>query len=104
MLASSLLMFFYKIDGKTKVQMREELAARRAAEHAEISSENETTESAECTDCCKTCENVCDNKCNESCDECGKTLDEITAENLERELEEVSDDGKVTDDGNGEKE
>ena len=104
MLASSLLMFFYKIDGKTKVQMREELAARRAAEHAEISSENETTESAECTDCCKTCENVCDNKCDESCDECGKTLDEITAENLERELEEVSDDGKVTDDGKGEKE
>jgi len=99
MLASSLLMFFYKIDGKTKVQMREELAARRAAEHAETSSENdETSENAECTDCCKTCENVCDNKCDESCDECGKTLDEITAENLERELEEVSDDG------NGEKE
>ena len=94
MLASSLLMFFYKIDGKTKAQMREELAARRAAEYAEISSENETTESTECTDCCKTCENVCDNKCDESCDECGKTLDEITAENLERELEEVSDDGK----------
>lgn len=99
MLASSLLMFFYKIDGKTKVQMREELAARRAAEHSETSSENdETSENAECTDCCKTCENVCDNKCDESCDECGKTLDEITAENLERELEEVSDDG------NGEKE
>lgn len=99
MLASSLLMFFYKIDGKTKVQMREELAARRAAEHPETSSENdETSENAECTDCCKTCENVCDNKCDESCDECGKTLDEITAENLERELEEVSDDG------NGEKE
>ncbi len=35
MLASSLIMFFYKIDEKTKVQMREELAVRHAAERGE---------------------------------------------------------------------
>jgi len=34
MLASSLLMFFYKIDGPTKKLMREELAKRHAAENA----------------------------------------------------------------------
>lgn len=35
MLASSIVMFFYKIDEKTKKQMREELAARHAAENGE---------------------------------------------------------------------
>jgi len=35
MLASSIVMFFYKIDGKTKKLMREELAARHAAEGAD---------------------------------------------------------------------
>ncbi|MDE6061077.1 MAG: MFS transporter [Clostridia bacterium] len=35
MLASSIVMFFYKIDAKTKKIMREELAARHAAENGE---------------------------------------------------------------------
>lgn len=35
MLASSIVMFFYKIDEKTKKQMREELAQRHAAQNAE---------------------------------------------------------------------
>ncbi len=37
MLASSLVMFFYKIDAKTKKLMREELALRRAAQGGETS-------------------------------------------------------------------
>jgi len=43
MLASSIVMFFYKIDEKTKKQMREELAARHAAESgdAELAEETE---------------------------------------------------------------
>ena len=62
MLASSLVMFFYKIDEKTKKQMREELALRRgeateetvaenavdalseASEDFEVSEENDKTE------------------------------------------------------------
>ena len=35
MLASSVVMFFYKIDAKTKKLMREELALRRAAENGD---------------------------------------------------------------------
>lgn len=41
MLASSLLMFFYKIDEKTKKQMREELAERRAADEAAQNIDND---------------------------------------------------------------
>ena len=41
MLASSLLMFFYKIDEKTKKQMREELAERRAAQEAADNIDND---------------------------------------------------------------
>jgi len=43
MLASSLLMFFYKIDEKTKKQMREELAIR----HGEVTSETNAEDSTE---------------------------------------------------------
>lgn len=39
MLASSIVMFFYKIDEKTKKVMRDELAARRAAEGGESADE-----------------------------------------------------------------
>ena len=41
MLASSLLMFFYKIDEKTKKQMREELAERRAVDEAAQNIDND---------------------------------------------------------------
>ncbi len=41
MLASSIPMFFYKIDEKTKKQMREELAERRAAEEASRNIDND---------------------------------------------------------------
>ena len=41
MLASSLLMFFYKIDEKTKKQMREELAERRAQQNAADNIDND---------------------------------------------------------------
>lgn len=41
MLASSIPMFFYKIDEKTKKQMREELAERRAAEEAAQNIDND---------------------------------------------------------------
>ena len=41
MLASSIPMFFYKIDEKTKKQMREELAARRATEEAALNIDND---------------------------------------------------------------
>lgn len=52
MLASSLLMFFYKIDEKTKTQMREELAVRRAEnEAAQIVEE-------ECDGNCSECEKI----------------------------------------------
>ncbi len=58
MLASSIVMFFYKIDEKTKKQMREELALRHASENAleqepedeaivEESAENEANEAIE---------------------------------------------------------
>jgi Na+/melibiose symporter-like transporter len=40
MLASSLVMFFYKIDEKTKKQMREELALRRGEAREETVAEN----------------------------------------------------------------
>lgn len=45
MLASSIVMFFYKIDEKTKKQMREELALRHASENAD--SENVSDENNE---------------------------------------------------------
>lgn len=41
MLASSIPMFFYKIDEKTKKQMREELAERRAADEASQNIDND---------------------------------------------------------------
>ena len=41
MLASSIPMFFYKIDEKTKKQMREELAERRAADEAAQNIDND---------------------------------------------------------------
>ena len=41
MLASSLLMFFYKIDEKTKKQMREELSERRAQQNAADNIDND---------------------------------------------------------------
>lgn len=42
MLASSIPMFFYKIDEKTKKQMREELAERRAAQEAADNIDNDS--------------------------------------------------------------
>ena len=89
MLASSLLMFFYKIDGKTKKLMREELAARRKADNpatdtalgedgGESGDEQHASE---------------DDVCNAQIEQ-GETLDEITAEKLDRDLETPSDSGR----------
>lgn len=51
MLASSLLMFFYKIDKKTKDQMRAELALRRAAAENDQTDQDEQNVGNDGTDC-----------------------------------------------------
>lgn len=81
MLASSLLMFFYKIDEKTKTQMREELAVRRAEnEAAQIVEE-------ECDGNCSECEKDCDTRK----DGVQEPFEEALAEHFEEEMNEVPD-------------
>ena len=85
MLASSLLMFFYKIDGKTKTQMREELAVRRAEnEAAQIVVEEE------CDGNCSECENDCDTR-NDGVQE---PFEEALAEHFEEEMNEADESDK----------
>lgn len=85
MLASSLLMFFYKIDEKTKTQMREELAVRSA--------ENEVAqivEEEECDGNCTECEKDCDTR-NDGVQE---PFEEALAEHFEEEMNEVDEPDK----------
>ena len=84
MLASSLLMFFYKIDKKTKEQMREELAIRRAENEAA-----QIVEEEECTDNCAECEKECDLSKDDA--QSAEPFDEALAEHFEEELNEVPD-------------
>lgn len=84
MLASSLLMFFYKIDKKTKEQMREELAIRRAENEAA-----QIVEEEECTDNCAECEKECDLTKDDA--QSAEPFDEALAEHFEEELNEVPD-------------
>lgn len=85
MLASSLLMFFYKIDEKTKTQMREELAVRRAEnEAAQIVVEEE------CDGNCTGCEKDCDTR-NDGVQE---PFEEALAEHFEEEMNEVDEPDK----------
>lgn len=85
MLASSLLMFFYKIDEKTKTQMREELAVRRAEnEAAQIVVEEE------CDGNCSECENDCDTR-NDGVQE---PFEEALAEHFEEEMNEADESDK----------
>lgn len=85
MLASSLLMFFYKIDEKTKTQMREELAVRRAEnEAAQIVVEEE------CDGNCSECEKDCDTR-NDGVQE---PFEEALAEHFEEEMNEVDEPDK----------
>ena len=84
MLASSLLMFFYKIDEKTKTQMREELAVRRAEnEAAQIVEE-------ECDGNCSECEKDCDTR-NDGVQE---PFEEALAEHFEEEMNEADESDK----------
>ena len=84
MLASSLLMFFYKIDKKTKEQMREELAIRRAENEAA-----QIVEEEECTDNCAECEKECDLSKDDA--QSAEPFDKALAEHFEEELNEVPD-------------
>lgn len=85
MLASSLLMFFYKIDEKTKTQMREELAVRRAEnEAAQIVVEEE------CDGNCTGCEKDCDTR-NDGVQE---PFEEALAEHFEEEMNAVDEPDK----------
>lgn len=84
MLASSLLMFFYKIDKKTKEQMREELAIRRAENEAA-----QIVEEEECIDNCAGCEKECDLSKDDA--QSAEPFDEALAEHFEEELNEVPD-------------
>ena len=92
MLASSLLMFFYKIDEKTKKQMREELAIRRAENEAA-----QIVEDEECTENCAQCDRECDSKAADTQEEVEKPFEEALAEHYEEELNEVETDDSTTD-------
>ena len=85
MLASSLLMFFYKIDEKTKTQMREELAVRRAENEAA-----QIVEEEECDGNCTECEKDCDTR-NDGVQE---PFEEALAEHFEEEMNEVDEPDK----------
>lgn len=86
MLASSLLMFFYKIDEKTKKQMREELAIRRAENEAA-----QIVEDEECSENCAECDKECDSRIEDAQEETEKPFEEALAEHYEEELSEVDD-------------
>lgn len=92
MLASSLLMFFYKIDEKTKKQMREELAIRRAENEAA-----QIVEDEECTQNCAECDRECDSRAADTQEEDEKPFEEALAEHYEEELNEVETDDSTTD-------
>lgn len=92
MLASSLLMFFYKIDEKTKKQMREELAIRRAENEAA-----QIVEDEECTENCAECDRECDSRAADMQEEVEKPFEEALAEHYEDELNEVETDDSTTD-------
>lgn len=85
MLASSLLMFFYKIDEKTKTQMREELAVRRAENEAA-----QIVEEEECDGNCTECEKDCDTR-NDGVQE---PFEEALAEHFEEEMNEADEPDK----------
>ena len=89
MLASSLLMFFYKIDEKTKVQMRDELAIRRAENEAA-----KLVEEEECSDNCSECDKECDMRAEDAQENVEKPFEEALAEHYEEELNEVEHDDK----------
>ncbi len=84
MLASSLLMFFYKIDSKTKAQMREELAARRAQDE-----DVQLIEEEECTQNCSACDKECDLRTEDSQKNVEVPFDEALAEHYEEEMNEL---------------
>lgn len=86
MLASSLLMFFYKIDEKTKKQMREELAISRAENEAA-----QIVEDEECSENCAECDKECDSRIEDAQEETEKPFEEALAEHYEEELSEVDD-------------
>ena len=92
MLASSLLMFFYKIDEKTKKQMREDLAIRRAENEAA-----QIVEDEECTQNCAECDRECDSRAADTQEEVEKPFEEALAEHYEEELNEVETDDSTTD-------
>lgn len=85
MLASSLLMFFYKIDEKTKTQMREELAVRRAENEAA-----QIVEEEECDGNCSECEKDCDTQK----DGVQEPFEEALAEHFEEEMNEADEPDK----------
>ena len=85
MLASSLLMFFYKIDEKTKTQMREELAVRRAENEAA-----QIVEEEECDGNCTECEKDCDTRK----DGVQEPFEEALAEHFEEEMNEADESDK----------
>ena len=85
MLASSLLMFFYKIDEKTKTQMREELAVRRAENEAAQIVEEECDGSN-----CSECEKDCDTRK----DGVQEPFEEALAEHFEEEMNEADEPDK----------
>ena len=89
MLASSLLMFFYKIDEKTKVQMRDELAIRRAENEAA-----KIVEEEECLGDCSECDKECDMRAEDAQENVEKPFEEALAEHYEEEMNEVEHDDK----------
>ena len=80
MLASSIVMFFYKIDEKTKKQMREELALRRASENAALDAENSENDGND-EDNDNGVENTCD--CNG--EEVPSTGEKVVSQEVENE-------------------
>ena len=78
-------MFFYKIDEKTKTQMREELAVRRAENEAA-----QIVEEEECDGNCTECEKDCDTR-NDGVQE---PFEEALAEHFEEEMNEVDEPDK----------
>ena len=85
-------MFFYKIDEKTKKQMREELAIRRAENEAA-----QIVEDEECTQNCAECDRECDSRAADTQEEVEKPFEEALAEHYEDELNEVETDDSTTD-------
>lgn len=80
MLASSIVMFFYKIDEKTKKQMREELALRRASENATLDAENSENDGDD-----EGNDNGVENTCDCNGEELPSTGEKVVSQEVENE-------------------